>query len=216
MQRPIAIAAAAGALAAGGTAIATASDGGRVGAMLGGDPKEHRAEFARDLASKLDGVKPSEVERALGEIRRERQQEHWAQLAKGLTAELDGVSADEVEQALEKARSRMEDAFKNGDRPNRAVFVETLASELDKKPEEIREAFKDARKSAFEARLDAAVKEGKISEERADQIRERLEQGRRGFRGGHHGRFRDRGGFGPGGPGRPHGPGPGGMGGPPG
>src|SRR5918999_927519 len=127
MRRPIAIAATAGALAVGGTAIA-APGGGPFG-LLGGSPEEHETEFARDIASKLDGV-----------------------------------SADQVERALEQVHQRMEQEFKQGEPPERDVFVETLAQELDKSEDQIREALQAAHRARFERKLDDAVESGRIGE----------------------------------------------------
>jgi hypothetical protein len=182
MRRPIAIAATAGALAVGGTAIA-APGGGPFG-LLGGSPEEHETEFARDIASKLDGVSADQVERALEQVREERHAERQAELARALASELDGVSADEIERALDKAHQRMEQEFKQGEPPERDVFVETLAQELDKSEDQIREALQAAHRARFERKLDDAVESGRIGEERAKEIRERFEDGPPGFRGG--------------------------------
>jgi hypothetical protein len=199
MRRPIAIAAAVGTLAVAGTAIAGP---GPLGGVFREDRDERRQEFARDLASKLDGVSAQEVDGALRELHAERRAEHRAELARALAGKLEGVSAGDVEQALEKAEERMRQAFEERQRPDRELFVETLASELDKSEREIRNALRAARRDRLESKLDEAVREGRISEERADQIRERIEEGRPGLR------LRFRGG----GPGGPHGPGgPGGF-----
>jgi len=201
MKRPVAIAAAVGTLAAAGTAVAGP---GPLGDVFGEDREERRQEFARDLASKLDGVSAEQVERALREVHEERRAEHRREMARALAAELDGVSAREVEQALEKAHEQTRQSFEEGDRPRRVdrdAFVETLARELDKSEAEVRNALRAARRKRLESKLEEAVREGRISEQRADEIRERIEEGPPFL-------FRHR--VGP-----PGLPGPGGFGGPP-
>ena len=64
----------------------------------------------------------------------------------------------------------------------------------------MRRALRAAHRKRFEAALDRAVEEGKLSEEQADRIREHMAEGPPGF--GHGFRFR---GGPPGGPGGPHG-----------
>jgi hypothetical protein len=54
-----------------------------------------------------------------------------------------------------------------------SAFLENVAAELGVEPEALEDAFQTA---ALD-RLDAAVADGRIPEERADQIRERIEQG---------------------------------------
>jgi TATA-binding protein-associated factor Taf7 len=211
MRRPLAIAAAAGTLAiAGGTAIAAAG-GAPLDGVFGGDRQEHEAEFARDLASRLDGVNADQVERALDDLRRDKQSEHRKAEAKALAAELDGVSAADVEKALRKVEAKFERSRERGEWGRRAGgdFVATLAKELGKTQREIRRAFRAAHQKRFESMLDEAVKEGRLTEQQADRIRERMKSGpgmfgdgRRGFR-GHHGPG------GPGGFGGPDGPPPG-------
>ena len=177
MRRPIAIAAVLGTLAVAGTAVA-GSGGGPLGGVFGEDREERQQELARDLASKLDGVSAEQVERALDEVHAERRAEHRAELARALASKLDGVSVEEAEQAIEKAEERLRQAFEDGDRPpRRDVFVQTLASELDKSERQIRNALRAARRERLESKLDEAVREGRISEERANRIRERLEEG---------------------------------------
>jgi hypothetical protein len=191
-MRRFVIAASVAALAVGGTAIAAPGDGPL--GVLGGDPEERRAEFARDLASKLEGVNANEVEGALEQVQQERRAEHRAELARDLAAQLEGVSAEEAEQALDKAQEQLRQSRGEDFRP-RDDFIETLARELDKSEDQIEKALADARSARFEQKLDEAVKEGRINEERANEIRERIEE-RPPFGRGHFGR---RGGFGPGG-----------------
>jgi hypothetical protein len=178
MRRPIAVAAAAGALAVGGTAIAAPGDG-PLGGLFRGDEKDRQAEFARDLASKLDGVSAAQVQKALGEVRRERQTEARTDLAKALAAKLD-VSTDDVEKALQKGEDQARRSFQRGERP-RATFVETLAKELDKSESDVRKAFRAIQRDHINRELDEAVKEGRLTEKQADRIRRRAEQGPPGF-----------------------------------
>jgi hypothetical protein len=205
MRRPLAIAAAAGTLAVGGTAIA-AGDSGPLG-VFGGDHRERQAELARELASRLDGVSAGQVERALEDLRRDKISEHRKAEAKALAAELDGVSADEVEKALEKAQAALLRSRDRGEWPRRGDFVATMAKELGKSEREIRRALRAVHRKRFDGMLDEAVKEGRLTEEQAKRIRERFENGPRPFRGGHR-RFDRRLHFeGPGGPGFFGGPG---------
>jgi hypothetical protein len=176
MQRPIAVAAAAGALAVGGTAVATPG-GGPLGGLLG-EHDERKAELARDLASKLDGVSAGEVERALDEVHEERRAEHRKQLAQGLASKLEGVSAEEAERALRKSHEELRHAFERGG-PPRGEPVATLAQELGKAESEVRRALRAIRRDRLEGELEEAVREGRISEEQAERIRERFERGSR-------------------------------------
>jgi hypothetical protein len=193
-RRSIAAAATLGALALGGTAIA-AADGG--GPFFGGDPREHEAELASDLAEKLDGVSAEEVRRALRQVREERHAEHRNELAAAFAEEL-GVRRADVAAALEKAEEQ-------GPRD----FLGTLAEELDKSRAEIREAFAATARKRFDAMLDRAVEEGHLTEEQADRAREHFRDGPPGFHrhgfvapGGPRGfRLRHDGPDGPGGPG---------------
>lgn len=177
------------ALAAGTTALA-APDGGPLG--LFGDRDERRAEHARALGEKL-GVDPARVDRALEEVHRERHEAREDEMARALAERLD-VSARDAERALEAAMASRYDARRErlpapGERPERrerdrdgGPFVEALAKELDKSTGEVKEALGAVREAKFEARLGEAVKEGRITEEQAKEIRERAESGRgRGF-----------------------------------
>lgn len=199
MRGKIAIAAVVGALALGGTAVAAAGPGGVFGS-------DHKQELAADLAEQLDGVNANQVENALDAVAEERRAEHRAQMAEGIAGELDGVSADQVEDALAKHEEQMRAAFESGERPDGDSLVTTLADELDRSEDEISAALEASREAAMSEhraealeRLDAAVENGDITEEQADQIRERIESGEGPM------------GHGPGGPGHP---GPGGPGGP--
>jgi hypothetical protein len=188
-RRSIAAAATAGTLALGGAAVALADGGG----PFWGDPKEAEAEFADDLASKLDGVSPGEVQNALREVREERRAEHRRELAGALATELE-VSRADVEAALEKAERQLEPEFhRDFDQgrgpdldefpgPNR--FLDILAKELGKERGEVRDAIEAAARKRFEARLDEAVEEGRLTKKQADRIREHFDDGRPGFLGG--------------------------------
>lgn len=174
-RRPIAVAAAAGALAIGGTAIA-APNGGPIGPLFGADRDEAEAEFSRDLASKLgNGVTPEQVEKALDEVRSDRESEMRTELAKALSAKLD-ASVDDVEKALAKAENQAKQSFRRGERP-RGDFVETLANELDKSESDVRSALEAVHRDRLNARLDELVKDGRLTKEQADGIRERSKDG---------------------------------------
>ena len=180
MRRGIAVAGAVAAVAVGGTAVA-APGGGPFGGLLGAEPEERRAELARDLASKLDGVSPREVERALDEVQRERGAERRREMARALAAKLDGVSVEQVERALEKSHEQMRRGFERGRFPQQGP-IETLARELGKSEQEVRRAFEAIHRERLDKELDEAVREGRITEEQADRIRERAERGPRFFR----------------------------------
>jgi hypothetical protein len=198
-RRPIAIAATAGVLAIGGTAMAAAK-GGPLGTFFRADRDEHQAEFSKDLASKLGhGVTGDDVNKALDQLRSEQQTEQRTDFAKALAAKL-GVSQDAVEKALTKAQDQMKQSFQRRERP-KDDLVATLAKELDKSQADVRKALREVSQDRMNARLDQLVKDGRLTEAQANKIRAQLKKGpprlERGFR--RHGR-------GPGGPG-PHGPG---------
>jgi hypothetical protein len=184
MRRPIVIGAAVAALAAGGTAVAAP------GVVFHDDPKEHQAELARDLAANLDGVTAAEVRQALEKVHEQRMADHREQLARALASKLDGLTVTQVEQALEKVHEQLVKSHEAGERPDPQAFVEALAKELGKSEDQVREALQAVHRDRIEARLDAAVKAGRITERQADEIRERIEQGGPGhgpWLGGPHG-----------------------------
>jgi hypothetical protein len=206
MRKPIAIAAASATLLAGGTAIA--ATGGHPLERVFGD---RDAELADELAQRLDGVSADEVEKALEDIRSDKHDERRKAKAAALAKHLDGVSTAEAERALEKVeaqlfaeRPREGRGFRRGF--HRVDLVAELAKELGKSEREVRRAFRAAHKERFDAMLDEAVKEGRLTEKQADAIRKRFEDGRPRFRRPHLELHR-RGGPGPGfGPGFGHGP----------
>ena len=163
--RSIAAAATAGTLALGGAAIAIADGRG----PFGDGPAVNEAEFAGDLAEKLDGVSAGEVRRALREVREEHHAERRSEMAAGLAEQLD-VSRADAEAALEKAEAR-------GPRD----FIGTLARELGKTRRELRTALRTMAREHFDAMLDRAVEKGRMTQEQADRARERFREGPPGF-----------------------------------
>jgi hypothetical protein len=209
-----------GALAVAGTALA-AGGGGPLGFMNGGRDQQD-ARLAKDLASKLNGVTPGQVQNALGEVRDERMAKRRKEEASAIAAELDGVSTSDVEKALTKLEAKHERSDRPGDRRSfrRDGFAAGLAAELHKSTADVQKALQAARKKQFDARLDQAVKNGRITQKQADQIKKNFQNGPPGFLGGpgfrggpkFRGKLGDPGGGPPdGGPG----PGPGSFGGPP-
>lgn len=208
MRRKIAAGAVIAALAVAGTAVA--AGGGPAGGLFGDD---HKQEFAKDLAGQLEGVSPNQVEQALDTVAEQRMEERRSEMAAAIAGQLDGVSTEDVAAALEKHGQQVRDAIENGERPDVGSLPATLAEELGKSEEEVTDALQAAHEAKAEEhkaealkRLEAAVEDGDITEEQADEIRERIENGP---------------GFGPGGPGGHGGPGgpgdhggPGGPGGP--
>jgi hypothetical protein len=207
-----------GALAVAGTALA-AGGGGPLGFMNGGRDQQD-ARLAKDLASKLNGVSPAQVQKALGQVRDERMAKRRKEEASAIAAELDGVSTADVEKALTKLEAKHERSESQGNRRSfrrglrRDDFAAGLATELHKSTADVQRALQAARKKQFDASLAQAVKNGRITQKQADQIKKNFQNGRHGgpgFRGKFHGPD--------GGPpnGRPRngGPGPGSFGGPP-
>jgi hypothetical protein len=209
MRRTLAIATATVAVLAGGTAIAAA--GGHPVDRLFGDRDK---DLAEELAQRLDGVSAEEVERALDDIRGDKLAEHRKLEAEALAKHLDGVSAAEVEKALEKVQREFFSERRRDGRPgfrfHRVDLVAELAKELGVKQSELRKAFRAAHRERFEAKLDEAVKDGRLTEKQADRIRKRFRDGPRFFRKGPGERgFRHHGGPGPGFGAGPGGPPPG-------
>jgi hypothetical protein len=218
MRRPIAIAAAVGTLLAGGTAVAA---GGRP--FFGPDNKDRDAELAKELAQRLDGVSADQIQKALDDLRHDKRAEFRKQQAEDLAKHLDGVSVADVEKALAKVEGDMRPKLRERGR-HRVDLIAALAKELGKSESDVRKAFQAAQKERFEAQLDEAVKQGRLTRKQADRIEKGFDNGRpfffRGRGPGHSGfkgHFR-----GPdAGPGRPADPlpgpaGPGGLAVPPG
>jgi hypothetical protein len=193
MKKPIAIAAAVLALGVAGTAVAAPGGG-----VFGGDHEAKQAEFASDLAQKLDGVNATEVEKGLEQIHSERQAEMLDKRAESLASGLDGVSVQQAKAALETVH----ESVGEGQRPDPSEVNALLAEELGVSEEDL----DSARQAEMEQRLDQAVEDGAITEEQADEMRERIENGdlpKGGHPGGGHGGGPI--GAGPGGPGGPGG-----------
>lgn len=139
-MKRVAVITAAGVLAVAGGTAAAFPGGGPLG-VAREDPKEEKAEFAREVATKLDGVSAAQVERALDQVHRERHAEHRRELAGALAAELDGVSQDEAENALEKQEAAMRRAFERRELPY-GPPQETLAKELGVSRADLHAAFR--------------------------------------------------------------------------
>lgn len=192
------------ALAAAATAIA-APGGGPLGVF--DDRGERQAEQARALGEKL-GVAPGRVERALREIHAERREAREDEMARALAERLE-VSAADAERALERAFAEKRERRADGppqpgerrERDERGGRLATaIAAALDKEPAEVRQALTEIRRERLDARLAEAVREDRLTQEQADEIRQRVESGRGP-------------GFGRHGGGRGHGPGAHGLGG---
>jgi hypothetical protein len=198
------------ALGVGATAVAAPGGNGPLGGMFGPDREGRQAEQARDLAKELH-LPENRVRRAIERVGDKRRAEHRAEMAKALAKQL-GVSQADAAKALDKGRTALEKQFQSQRqqhrfRPRAAndAFVKAIAGELNKSTEGVRKALKAARREKLDGKLDEAVKEGRLTQKQADQIKKRAEQG---------GPMRFR--FRPGGPGGPGGPGFGPPGGPPG
>jgi hypothetical protein len=199
----------AGALAVGGTAMAAANGSGPLGFMKG-DRGERNAQLAKDLAAKLHGPSANQIEKALGQVQTERMAQRRKAEAAAIASELNGVSTDQVDKALQKLEAQrmrqgppqpgQRPGFRRGD-----GLAAQLAKELNKSTADVRKALQAARKKEFDAQIDQAVKDGRLTKAQAARIKKNFKNGPR-F--GGHG-FRH--GFGGGdGPGRGWGPPPGG------
>jgi hypothetical protein len=85
--------------------------------------------------------------------------------------------------------------------PHRVDFVAQLAKALGKKESEVRTALLASVKEQFEARIDQAVKDGRLTQKQADRMKKRFDSGRPfffGHRGPGHPGFRRFRGPGPG------------------
>jgi hypothetical protein len=204
----------AGVLAVAIGATASASGGGGPLGFLGGDPKEQRAQYAKDLAGEL-GIDADRVEKAIESVEQKRRDAFESEQAKALADKLD-VSEADSKKALEAGFAAMRNHAVPPKPPARGrlpddPFVKAVADSLNKDAADVRKALRDIARDKLESKLDEAVKSGRLSKEQADRIRKRIESGNGEFGFRMHGR-----GHGPGGPGHgPGGPGPGMAWGPP-
>jgi hypothetical protein len=190
------------ALGVGATAVAAPSGDGPLGGVFGPSPQERRAEQARDLAKELN-LPEDRVRRAIDRVGDKRRAEHQAGKAKELAKRL-GVSEEAAAKALAEGRQALRKQFEGQrdrrqfrPRAGRDAFVTAVAEELNKSTDEVKKALEGIRRDRLNAKLAEAVKEGRLTQKQADEIKKRAEQG-----GPMRMRFHRRGGpgFGPGGP----------------
>lgn len=200
------------ALGVGATAVAAPNGDGPLGGVFGPDRQERKAEQAKDLAKELN-LPEARVRKAIERVGEKRRAEHQAERAKELAKRL-GVSESDAAKALAKGREALRKEFQanrgqnNGMPPFRGAhqaFLKAVAGELHKSTAEVKKALEDIRKDKLDAALAEAVKDGRLTQKQADEIKKRAAQGpmRMHFRG-----RRGAPGFGP--PGGPGGPPPGG------
>jgi hypothetical protein len=170
------------ALGVGATAVAAPGGNGPLGGVFGPDREERKAEQARDLAKELN-LPEDRVRRAIDRVGEKRREEHRAEMAKALAKQL-GVSEADAAKALDKGRQALEKQFQSQRdrrqfRPRAAneAFVKAIADELNKSTDEVRKALKTARREKMNAKLDEAVKEGRLTQKQADEIKKRAERG---------------------------------------
>jgi hypothetical protein len=196
----------AGVLAIAIGATASANGGGGPLGFLRGNPDEERARYAKDLAGEL-GIDQNRVQQAIDSVERKRRDAFETEQAKALAAKLN-VSEADAKKALESAFTAMRDRGKPPARPQRNgddPFAKALADALNKDVADVRKALRDIARDKLDSKLDEAVKDGRLTKEQADRIRNRIKSGKAGF-GLHvegHGPGR---GHGPGGPGPGFGP----------
>jgi hypothetical protein len=171
--------------------MAAADGSGPLGFMRG-DREQRDAQLAKDLAAKLHGPSASEIQKALGQVQDERMAQHRKAEAAAIAAELNGVSADQVDKALQKleARRMRQGPPQPGQlrrfRGDGQGLAAGLAKELGKSTAEVRKALQAARKKEFNAEIDQAVKDGRLTRAQAARIKKNFRNGppfgRRGFR----------------------------------
>jgi biotin operon repressor len=189
--------------------MAAANGSGPLGFMKG-DRDGQDAQLAKDLAAKLHGPSASQIQKALGQVRDERMAQRRKAEAAAIAAQLNGVSTDQVDKALQKleqAGPPKPGQFRRFDRNGDGLAAQ-LAKQLNKSTAEVRKALQAARKKQFDAQIDQAVKNGRLTKAQAAKIKKSFQNGPRFGRGGFgHGGFRH--GFDGDGPGRGGGPPPG-------
>lgn len=142
--------------------------------------KQKRAEQrqeaqAKALGQKLD-IPASRVETALTQIRTERREKLQDARAAAVGQKL-GVSTATAERALEKGVAARRAAT---GKERAKAFRAAVAKETGKSEAQVRKAMKAVAQQMLTRRVDAAEKNGTLTEKRADKLRERIRSGKVG------------------------------------